>query len=81
MNERARFWARLGAGAGLRPWQSFLEDLNRLPAFTAAGSDSLVTDGARMSLTITQREVRGVIILDLEGRLVMEDGVSQLVST
>ena len=33
----------------------------------------------RMSMTISQREVRGVIILDLEGRLVMEDGVSQLV--
>jgi anti-sigma B factor antagonist len=32
-----------------------------------------------MSMTIAQREVRGVIILDLEGRLVMEDGVSQLV--
>ena len=32
-----------------------------------------------MGMTISQREVRGVIILDLEGRLVMEDGVSQLV--
>jgi len=32
-----------------------------------------------MSMTITQREVRGVTILDLEGRLVMEDGVPQLV--
>jgi anti-sigma B factor antagonist len=31
-----------------------------------------------MSMTITQREVRGVTILDLEGRLVMEDGVPQL---
>jgi anti-sigma B factor antagonist len=28
-----------------------------------------------LSLTIAQREVRGVVILDLEGRLVMEDGV------
>jgi len=35
--------------------------------------------GQRMSMTIAQREVRGVMILDLEGRLVMEDGVSQLV--
>ncbi len=34
---------------------------------------------ARMSMKITQREVRGVTILDLEGRLVMEDGVPQLV--
>jgi len=32
-----------------------------------------------MSMKITQREVRGVTILDLEGRLVMEDGVPQLV--
>jgi len=32
-----------------------------------------------MSMTIAQREVSGVTILDLEGRLVMEDGVSQLV--
>jgi len=32
-----------------------------------------------MSLKISQREVRGVTILDLEGRLVLEDGVSQLV--
>lgn len=30
-------------------------------------------------MKITQREVRGVTILDLEGRLVMEDGVPQLV--
>ncbi len=34
---------------------------------------------ARMSMKISQREVRGVTILDLEGRLVMEDGVPQLV--
>ena len=33
----------------------------------------------RMSMKIAQREVRGVTILDLEGRLVMEDGVTQLV--
>jgi anti-sigma B factor antagonist len=32
-----------------------------------------------MSMKISQREVRGVTILDLEGRLVMEDGVPQLV--
>lgn len=32
-----------------------------------------------MSMKITHREVRGVTILDLEGRLVMEDGVPQLV--
>ena len=32
-----------------------------------------------MSMKISQRDVRGVAILDLEGRLVMEDGVSQLV--
>jgi len=30
-------------------------------------------------MKISQREVRGVTILDLEGRLVMEDGVPQLV--
>ena len=30
-------------------------------------------------MTITQREVRGVIILDLEGRLVLEDGVTPFV--
>jgi anti-sigma B factor antagonist len=32
-----------------------------------------------MALKITQREVRGVTILDLEGRLVMEDGVPEFV--
>ena len=32
-----------------------------------------------MSMKITQREVKGVTILDLEGRLVMEDGVPELV--
>ena len=32
-----------------------------------------------MALKISQREVRGVTILDLEGRLVMEDGVPELV--
>lgn len=31
-----------------------------------------------MSMKISQREVRGVTILDLEGRLVMEDGVAAL---
>jgi len=30
-------------------------------------------------MQITQREVRGVIILDLEGRLVLEDGVTPFV--
>ena len=30
-------------------------------------------------MQITQREVRGVIILDLEGRLVLEDGVPSFV--
>jgi anti-sigma B factor antagonist len=30
-------------------------------------------------MQITQREVRGVVILDLEGRLVIEDGVPQFV--
>jgi anti-anti-sigma factor len=30
-------------------------------------------------MQITQREVRGVIILDLEGRLVLEDGVTLFV--
>src|SRR3981081_3637862 len=30
-------------------------------------------------MQITQREVRGVIILDLEGRLVVEDGVPSFV--
>ena len=30
-------------------------------------------------MQITQREVRGVVILDLEGRLVVEDGVPQFV--
>jgi anti-sigma B factor antagonist len=32
-----------------------------------------------MSLNISERQVRGVTILDLEGRIVMEDGVSELV--
>lgn len=30
-------------------------------------------------MQITQREVRGVVILDLEGRLVLEDGVAPFV--
>ena len=30
-------------------------------------------------MQITQREVRGVVILDLEGRLVLEDGVPPFV--
>jgi anti-anti-sigma factor len=33
----------------------------------------------RMTMKITQREVKGVAILDLEGRLVMEDGVPALI--
>ena len=37
------------------------------------------TSATPMSMKISQREVRGVTILDLEGRLVMEDGVPQLV--
>jgi len=32
-----------------------------------------------MAVKIAQREVRGVVILDLEGRLVMEDGVPDFV--
>jgi len=32
-----------------------------------------------MTMKITQREVKGVAILDLEGRLVMEDGVPALI--
>ena len=31
-------------------------------------------------MNISQREVRGVTILDLEGRLVLEDGVAQFVA-
>jgi anti-anti-sigma factor len=37
------------------------------------------TDRIPMAVKIAQREVRGVVILDLEGRLVMEDGVPDFV--